>query len=308
MVSEGVDYTICETNNAYSLWRANSEKKCEPSEKGIFEKLIPPASKGKKSHVLIQPDTFRALSMMLSTSKGKQIRAYYIALEKLIKAYVIYQIMCRNREAEFAMTHKDTKIDQLSVEVRELLGYARETKTSNQEIKTSNQEIKQELKTISTKLTKAVPNHVVMTGVKESQRELVYIYRHDDTYDCELDYPAFRCQKGNIKALVAQRIKSINEKRKEFLKRTNLRPTQCAILTEVAVVGHTGHTPNAQRLWDKFRSEQIQDDVIANYDNGKFNIEIEEKDFLELLHWEDNNRDQDIWKSYFFPAALYTCS
>lgn len=52
------------------------------------------------------PDAFRSLCMMINTEKGKQIRKYYITLEKLIKAYNLYQTIFRGQESERAMVCK----------------------------------------------------------------------------------------------------------------------------------------------------------------------------------------------------------
>ena len=59
------------------------------------------------------PDAFRSLCMMINTEKGKQIRKYYITLEKLIKSYNLYQSIFRCHEAERAMTCKGDKIDEI---------------------------------------------------------------------------------------------------------------------------------------------------------------------------------------------------
>jgi hypothetical protein len=65
------------------------------------------------------PEAFRHLCMMINTNKGKQIRKYYTTLEKLIKSYNLYQTMFRCREAEYAMSCKGDKIDNLILEIKE---------------------------------------------------------------------------------------------------------------------------------------------------------------------------------------------
>ncbi len=78
------------------------------------------------------PNAFKASVMMLKTSKGSQIRDYYITLEKLIKAYVIYQALFKGREAEQAMLCKDNHI----LEIKNML--------SEERIKTEEREKKAE--------------------------------------------------------------------------------------------------------------------------------------------------------------------
>jgi len=77
------------------------------------------ASARSKTHLIVMPEAFRHLCMMINTNKGKQIRKYYTTLEKLIKSYNLYQTMFRCREAEYAMTCKGDKIDNLLLEIKE---------------------------------------------------------------------------------------------------------------------------------------------------------------------------------------------
>lgn len=64
-------------------------------------------------HLILMPDTFRSLCMMINTERGRQIRRYYLTLEKLVKTYVYYQMVFRQQEAERALVAKDSKIDEL---------------------------------------------------------------------------------------------------------------------------------------------------------------------------------------------------
>jgi hypothetical protein len=77
------------------------------------------ASARSKTHLIVMPEAFRHLCMMINTNKGKQIRKYYTTLEKLIKSYNLYQTMFRCREAEYAMSCKGDKIDNLILEIKE---------------------------------------------------------------------------------------------------------------------------------------------------------------------------------------------
>jgi hypothetical protein len=71
------------------------------------------ASARSKTHLILASDTFRSLCMMINTERGRQIRKYYLALEKLIKTYVYYQMVFRQQESERALVAKDSKIDEL---------------------------------------------------------------------------------------------------------------------------------------------------------------------------------------------------
>jgi phage anti-repressor protein len=54
---------------------------------------LPGEGKGlvNAKHLLLSPDTLRSTMMRVSTSRGDQVRKYYIDLEKLFKNYVKYQ-------------------------------------------------------------------------------------------------------------------------------------------------------------------------------------------------------------------------
>lgn len=69
-------------------------------------------------HLLLTPDCLRAVMMRVSTSRGDQVRAYYIALEKLFKAYIKYQSEYKTRESAEALAEKEKQLaardDQLN--------------------------------------------------------------------------------------------------------------------------------------------------------------------------------------------------
>jgi hypothetical protein len=54
---------------------------------------LPGEGRGYSSakHLLLSPDTLRSIMMRVNTSRGDQVREYYINLEKLFKVYVKYQ-------------------------------------------------------------------------------------------------------------------------------------------------------------------------------------------------------------------------
>lgn len=87
----GEDYTIYK-NDDYKEYYGNVDH----THMGMIKNIYPDPEKSNfrynSTHVLVKPDTFKAMSMMLQTSKGRQIRKYYISMEKLMKAYVCFAI------------------------------------------------------------------------------------------------------------------------------------------------------------------------------------------------------------------------
>ncbi|KAG4044307.1 hypothetical protein PC123_g20235 [Phytophthora cactorum] len=47
-------------------------------------------SHNKTRHLLVSPDCFKQSLMMLEMSRAKEIRRYYVALEKIFKSYIRY--------------------------------------------------------------------------------------------------------------------------------------------------------------------------------------------------------------------------
>lgn len=56
--------------------------------------------KGKLTHIIVQPDTFRDVVMMLETKKSCEVCKYYIQLEHLINIYSIYQTVYHSRQTK----------------------------------------------------------------------------------------------------------------------------------------------------------------------------------------------------------------
>ena len=113
---EGIEYKNLK-NNKYKEFLDEETKKIKDTYISIFKSNFPEPATGSSArsikHLIVMPDAFRSLCMMINTEKGKQIRKYYITLEKLIKSYNLYQTIYRSHEAEKAMTCKDTKLDDI---------------------------------------------------------------------------------------------------------------------------------------------------------------------------------------------------
>ena len=92
---EDTDYKILK-NKDYELF-LNQEKLKNQDENvlTLISKTYPVPSTGSsarsKTHLIVMPDAFRLLCMMINTKRGKYIKQYYLTLEKLIQAYFIYQ-------------------------------------------------------------------------------------------------------------------------------------------------------------------------------------------------------------------------
>jgi phage anti-repressor protein len=106
--SEGKDY------HHYS----NDEYKEFLSYAIAYSNIYPLPGEGKglvnAKHLLLSPDTLRSTMMRVSTSRGDQVRKYYINLEKLFKTYVKYQA-----EYEKIKTQKELETAQKQIALQQ---------------------------------------------------------------------------------------------------------------------------------------------------------------------------------------------
>jgi phage anti-repressor protein len=80
--------------------------------------------KNKMQHIVLTVDTFKHICMMLTTDRAHEIRCYYIAMERMVKTYMKYQLRYREHEAErFKAMNltKDEHIVDLKNAVHQLL-------------------------------------------------------------------------------------------------------------------------------------------------------------------------------------------
>jgi hypothetical protein len=66
--------------------------------------------KGRTKHLLLEPDCLRNIMMRVNTTKGDQVRKYYTDLEKLFKAYIIYQTQYQMRSTNAALLAKEAEL------------------------------------------------------------------------------------------------------------------------------------------------------------------------------------------------------
>jgi hypothetical protein len=169
-----------------------------------------PAARSK-THLIVMPDAFRSLCMMINTDKGKQIRKYYITLEKLIKAYNLYQTIYRGREAEQAMNCKDDNITQMMQKILELgndnkkimmdMKYQnKELIYQNKDLHNTVSEVKEKVDILDTRLDKVLPNSVSIEKIKTKNQPFVVIIRDTDVNDGEFDLYVMRCQEKRIQS------------------------------------------------------------------------------------------------------------
>ena len=104
--------------------------------------LYPPAPTARGSvtmkHLLLTPDCLRAVMMRVNTSKGNEVRQYYISLEKLFKTYIKYQMEFKSIETEKLL--KATK-KKLNSKKKELVTKEKELVTKEKELAEKTKEL-----------------------------------------------------------------------------------------------------------------------------------------------------------------------
>jgi len=83
---EESDYKLLK-NTEYKTFLKNETEELKLN----FPEPVVGVSARSKKHLIVMPEAFRHLCMMINTNKGKYIKQYYTTLEKLVKAYFIYQ-------------------------------------------------------------------------------------------------------------------------------------------------------------------------------------------------------------------------
>jgi hypothetical protein len=312
------DYKILK-NTAYKGFLEETPNNIKDLHMAEFKSNFPEPASGASArsikHLIVMPDAFRSLCMMINTEKGKQIRKYYITLEKLIKAYNLYQTIYRGQEAERAMTCKGNKIDKQSAKldkqsakldeqnmkldaqnakldqqsldiqkqtlaIQKLLGHADETKTTLDETKA-------EVVKTNHRLDQAVVDRVVMGTIDNKEQQSLFIYKLYKPYNYEYNYYGFRCQNKSIKQMINSRQNILNKKRASNEK---LRLTTS--LTFIAKIGHTGYNPNPILFWKEFVKNDPS--TFKYYKYCKFDLDISESEFLNILKSKDELRGQNI--------------
>ena len=74
----------------------------------------------KVKHLIVSPDCFKQSLMLLKTSKSKEIKKYYIELEKVFKLYLEYQNKYRKLELENKQSELENKQSELENKEKEL--------------------------------------------------------------------------------------------------------------------------------------------------------------------------------------------
>ena len=88
-----------EENNDYKLLNSCDFKKVYEYFKVLIENNEY-NEHNKVKHLIVSPDCFKQSLMLLRTEKAKEIKKYYIELEKVFKLYLEYQNQYKNKELE----------------------------------------------------------------------------------------------------------------------------------------------------------------------------------------------------------------
>ena len=231
---ENIDYKILK-NKDYELFLNKEKEKYQGMNfHTLINKTYPEPSTGasasSKKHLIVMPDTFRQLCMMITTDKGKQIKKYYITLEKLIKAYNLYQVIFKGQELERAMICKGDKIDELLLTIKqnEIKADVERKKADEERKKADDERIKADAERIkvyeqnliqnriqdekinrllghaikATETLKVVAqNHVEVNKLQIVKQHKFIILK--DTTNSDRPYYVIRSQKGSIRKIIS---------------------------------------------------------------------------------------------------------
>ena len=205
--------SIIELNNTEYVEFCNSVYQTSPDDKSDtnsentdidYSTLYPDPktfnSKAQRTkHILIMPDDFKKVVMMLKTKKGNQIREYYISLEKLIKIYMEYQLQFKSRH----IITLDERLEIISSDLKqsnaELKESTAELKQSNRFLNRTNHELRSlrdDYDTLDEKFVVAVNQRVPLAQTDNLNEKFILI-RLRDTDPNAHEYYCIRGQKRN---------------------------------------------------------------------------------------------------------------
>jgi hypothetical protein len=301
---EDIDYKILK-NNAYADFLEEEKEKIKDTVLSIFNSNLPNPETGESArsvkHLVVMPDAFRHLCMMINTDKGKQIRKYYTTLEKLIKAYNLYQTIFRGQQAERAMSCKGNKIDQLLLEMKKMNQAADEeykkAAMRYKNLMSRHDTLEDDYEEIDNKLGAVIKHTSTNTGSNACEYEDIFIYKFansNPSYSFEAKYIVFKGQRNSKESSLARHKEKITTRRASHLHR-DLTPDEIPVLTEVKVIGYTGSIPNAKKVWRRFKRENRRNIKFISNSTTLFNmLRISEEEFIQKLctldidHREEN--------------------
>jgi hypothetical protein len=209
--------------------------------------------KNKTKHMVIHPIIFKHIVLMADTQNSMKIRDYYITLEDLIKKYTQYQ-------SEAIKIEKDSKINNLSKKIDELMNYTKKMHESNdklhikfdEESKKLHIKLDEESKksaSLHIKLDKVLPQRVDLE-ISDPDYPHVYIIRDCDADEGEHDLYAMRCQASNYN----NQLRRLKSKYGENLRR---------VLTI--------KQPNAVVFWKSIKKE-LHDNLVCDKKTNWFSL------------------------------------
>ena len=112
---------------------------------------------------------------LIRSKNSKEYAKYYLLLEQVFKNYQEYQIMYQ----KVLLSGKDDKLDEMKAQIKELLGYARETKEQNEELKDTMEDIKDTMEDIKDAF-KETADRSVPNSPNENERHEFILLQHKE--------------------------------------------------------------------------------------------------------------------------------
>ena len=246
--------------------------------------------KNRTKHILIMPDDFRMIVMMLHTSRGLQVCKYYIELEKLIKYYVNYQLQFVSRREELLKIdlkesremYKKAEADRTKAEAdrtkaeidriqansdrRELQITLNNVQNELTDLHDLVEDSNEEIQNLTNNLNIATEDRVPKTERRSLRERFVLMQLHDTDPEVH-EYYVIRAQ-----------IRSVNA----AINRITLRfPNAIQVLTIFS-------QPNAGNLYSRIK-ERLNDfiEYTGNYISP---IELTHNQFIRRIHRINNER------------------
>ena len=231
------------------------------------------------NHILITPLNFKRLVMMLKTSRGSQVRDYFLTLEILMKTYMSYQVefqkhaseMLQRQNNELIMMNNELsrKLDEIAENSNILIEKQEELLEQFDEMKGENEIQGESIRKMSQKLGIATTERAVRTKNTRTHEKFILVELNDPQY--EWKYSVIRAQKFTAN----KKLKSLKD-----------------VHSESKICIEIEYQPNSINLFNLIKEELKDKRKVINVKYNYINLEenYTHEEFLEDIRKIDRSK------------------
>ena len=226
----------------------------------------------KINHILITPLNFKRLVMMLKTSRGSQVRDYFLTLEILMKTYMSYQVEFQKHASEMLQRQNNELImmnNELSRKLDEVMEKQDEMLEQFDDMKGENEIQGENIRKMGQKLGIATMERAVRTKNTKTHEKFILVELNDPHYDWK--YSVIRAQKFTAN----KKLKSLKD-----------------VHSESKICIEIEYQPNSINLFNLIKEELKDKRKVINVKYNYINLEenYTHEEFLEDIRKIDRSK------------------